>query len=118
MPMPHAIAPANGTDGPRVAAMELGGWDTHAAQAQRLFKLRLRVIGQQHRAETDGVQQAAANFLARVHHRIYVRPRRARRRSGSHDGYKDSDRGEPHYFCFAFFLVASALARSSIAQDW
>lgn len=24
-------------DGPRVAAMELGGWDTHAGQAQRLF---------------------------------------------------------------------------------
>lgn len=91
--------------GPRVAAMELGGWDTHAAQAARLGNL-LRVLD-------DGLDALRAGLgAAWAHSAILVMTEfgRTARINGTN--------GTDHGTAGAAFLLGGAVRGGRVLTDW
>jgi uncharacterized protein (DUF1501 family) len=93
-------------DGPRVAALELGGWDTHAAQAGRL-KPALATLDNGLDALRRGLGEAAWRQTAVL---VITEFGRTARPNGS--------QGTDHGTAGAAFLAGGAVAGGRVVADW
>lgn len=92
-------------DGPRVAAMELGGWDTHAGQAQRLFG-PLQQLDQGILAVKEGLGAAWAQTV------VLVMTEFGRTVQANGTGGTDHGTGA------AAFLAGGAVAGGRVLANW
>jgi len=93
------------TEGPRVAAMELGGWDTHAAQPQRLVPM-LRTLDEGLAALKEGLGPAWPQTAVLV---VTEFGRTAR---------VNGNTGTDHGTGGAAFLLGGAVAGGRVIADW
>ena len=92
-------------DGPRIAALELGGWDTHAAQAHRL-DAALRTLDAGLVALRDGLGDAWARTAVLV----VTEFGRTARANGTN--------GTDHGTAGCGFLAGGAVAGGRVLADW
>ena len=92
-------------DGPRIAALEIGGWDTHVAQVPRLTRV-LKDLDAGLAALKDGLGPAWQQTAVLVDDR--VRPHRADQR---HQGHRPRHRHRR-------LRLGGAVAGGRVAADW
>lgn len=92
-------------DGPRVAALDMGGWDTHVAQGQRLPG----TLGQLDEA-LDGLREALGAVWARTAVLVMTEFGRTAAMNGSG--------GTDHGTGGAAFVLGGAVAGGRVVADW
>jgi uncharacterized protein (DUF1501 family) len=92
-------------DGPRVAAMEIGGWDTHAAQAERMTPAM---------AQLDGGLLALRRALGEAWSRTAVLCVTEFGRTARVNGNLGTDHGTGG----VAFLAGGAVAGGRVLADW
>lgn len=92
-------------DGPRVAALDMGGWDTHVAQGQRLPA----TLGQLDEA-LDGLREALGAAWARTAVLVMTEFGRTAAMNGSG--------GTDHGTGGAAFVLGGAIAGGRVIADW
>lgn len=92
-------------DGPRVAALDMGGWDTHVAQGQRLPA----TLGQLDEA-LDGLREALGAVWARTAVLVMTEFGRTAAMNGSG--------GTDHGTGGAAFVLGGAIAGGRVIADW